>query len=51
MTTKAEQGDEMIPAGKTLIDYEEAVEILSSEDVFRCVSKVLVSLSDSVPPW
>ncbi|HWZ45878.1 MAG TPA: hypothetical protein VNW97_20565 [Candidatus Saccharimonadales bacterium] len=35
MISKAEQGDEMIPAGKTLVDYEEAVKKLSSEEAFR----------------
>jgi hypothetical protein len=30
-----EQGDEMIPAGKTLIDYEEAMEKLSEDEAFR----------------
>jgi hypothetical protein len=32
---RVEQGDEMIPAGKTLINYEEAMEKLSSEEAFR----------------
>jgi hypothetical protein len=30
-----EQGDEMIPAGKTLIDYEDALAQLSEDQRFR----------------
>ena len=33
--TRVEQGDAMIPAGKTLIDYEEAMEKLSQDEAFR----------------
>lgn len=33
--TRVEQGDEMVPVGKTLIDYEEAMEQLSADEVFR----------------
>ena len=33
--TKVEQGDAMIPAGKTLIDYEDAMEQLTDEEAFR----------------
>ena len=33
--TRVEQGDEMIPAGKTLIDYEEAMERLTEDEAFK----------------
>lgn len=33
--TKVDQGDEMVPVGKTLIDYEEAMEQLSADEAFR----------------
>lgn len=33
--TRVEQGDAMVPRGKTLIDYEEALERLSAEEAFR----------------
>lgn len=33
--TRAEQGDAMIPAGKTLIGYEEAMEKLNADEAFR----------------
>jgi hypothetical protein len=33
--TRVEQGDAMIPRGKTLIDYEEAMEKLSEDEAFR----------------
>ncbi|HWS17342.1 MAG TPA: hypothetical protein VN223_04985 [Candidatus Elarobacter sp.] len=34
-TVGAEQGDEMVPAGKTLIDYEDALAQLSEDQRFR----------------
>ena len=34
-STRVEQGDAMIPTGKTLIDYEEAMEKLSADETFR----------------
>jgi hypothetical protein len=33
--TRVEQGDAMVPPGKTLIDYEEALERLSEDEAFR----------------
>jgi len=32
---RVEQGDAMIPSGKTLIDYEEAMEQLSDDEAVR----------------
>jgi hypothetical protein len=34
-TVRTEQGDEMIPLGKTLIDYEDALAQLTEEDRLR----------------
>ncbi|HEY6348614.1 MAG TPA: hypothetical protein VI636_04310 [Candidatus Angelobacter sp.] len=33
--TRVEQGDAMIPPGKTLIDYEEAMERLTEDEAFK----------------
>ena len=33
--TKVEQGDAMIPPGKTLIDYEDAMEQLTDQEAFK----------------
>jgi len=33
--TRVPQGDSIVPAGKTLIEYEEALEKLSQDEAFR----------------
>lgn len=41
---KTNQGDEMIPSGKTLIDYEDAVAQLTEEDRLRATAYAMNTL-------
>jgi len=43
-TVRTEQGDEMIPAGKTLIDYEDAVVQLTEDQRLRATTYAMNTL-------